>query len=66
MNAAASVPALDPLDALPPVAAGIATTIQEIDALLARAEPILLKGVVHTIGRLLLLPCSRRRHSMHI
>ncbi len=32
--------------ALPPVAAGIATTIQEIDALLARAEPILLKGVV--------------------
>ena len=46
MNAAASIPADDPLDAVPTVASMRATTIQDMDALLARAEPVLLKGAI--------------------
>jgi hypothetical protein len=46
MSAALSFPADDPLDALPAVATARATSIHDIDALLARAEPVLLKGAI--------------------
>ena len=46
MNAAASIPAHDQLDALPSVVTVRAATIQGMDALLARAEPVLLKGAI--------------------
>lgn len=46
MNIAASIPAGDPLDALPTVATAPATTIHDMDALLARAEPVVLKGAI--------------------
>ncbi|MEA3059324.1 MAG: hypothetical protein QOE50_736, partial [Sphingomonadales bacterium] len=37
MTAAASIPAVDPLDALPAVATARVTGLQDIDALLERA-----------------------------
>ena len=43
MNAAASIPAVDALD-LPSIATARATTIEDIDSLLASAEPVILKG----------------------
>jgi hypothetical protein len=46
MNSAPSSPTVDPLDALLPVATAKATTLQNVDALLAHAEPILLKGAI--------------------
>jgi hypothetical protein len=46
MNAAPAIAADDPLDALPAVATARAASIQDIDALLARAEPVLLKGAI--------------------
>jgi hypothetical protein len=46
MTAAASIPAVDPLDALPAVATARATGLQDFDALLERAEPIVLKGAI--------------------
>jgi hypothetical protein len=46
MNAAPSIQADDPLDALPAVATARAASIHDIDALLARAEPVLLKGAI--------------------
>src|SRR5947209_16219808 len=46
MTAAASIPTVDPLDVLPSVATVRSTDIRDIDALLERAEPILLKGAI--------------------
>ena len=46
MNAAVVIPAVDPIDALPPVPEVSAASIENIDRLLARGEPILLKGVI--------------------
>jgi hypothetical protein len=46
MTAAASTRADDLLDVLPSVAVASAATIQNIDALLERAEPVLLKGAI--------------------
>jgi Cupin-like domain len=46
MNAAASIPAAGPLDALPSVAAARATSIEDIDVLLERGEPVILEGAI--------------------
>jgi hypothetical protein len=46
MIAASSIPAVDILDRLPPVATATAASREDIDALLARAEPALLKGAI--------------------
>jgi hypothetical protein len=46
MKSAVSVSYVDPLDGLPSVPSARATAIQDIDTLLARAEPVLLKGAI--------------------
>jgi len=46
MSAALSLPAEEALDALPRVATARATSSHDLDALLARAEPVLLKGAI--------------------
>ena len=46
MTAAASIPAIDPLDTLPSVATARAGGPQDVDALLGRGEPILIKGAI--------------------
>ena len=46
MNPAPSIRADDPLDVLPAVATATAASIQDIDALLALGEPVLLKGAI--------------------
>jgi hypothetical protein len=46
MTVAASIPAVDPLDVLPSVATMRSTDVRDIDDLLERAEPILLKGAI--------------------
>src|SRR5258708_18313247 len=46
MNPAPSIRADDPLDVLPAVATATAASIEDIDALLALGEPVLLKGAI--------------------
>jgi hypothetical protein len=46
MNAAASIPGDKVLDTLPVVATAKATSVDDIEALLARGEPVLLKGAI--------------------
>jgi len=46
MSAALSLPAEEALDSLPRVATARATSSHDLDALLARAEPVLLKGAI--------------------
>lgn len=46
MSAAASIPAPSSLDALPSVATATAASLEDIDALLERAEPVLLEGAI--------------------
>lgn len=46
MNAAAAIPQTDPLDSLPQVRTESATTLSNLDALLAAGEPVVLKNAV--------------------
>jgi hypothetical protein len=46
MIAAVSIPAIDSLDALPSIATAQAANSRDVDALLERGEPILLKGAI--------------------